>query len=540
MTTGEAVTESLIRHGVDTVFGIPGAHMYDLNDALERADAQIRFVTTRHEQGAGFMAFGYAKSTGRTGVYTVVPGPGALNTAAALCTGYGANAAMLCVTGNVMSHLIGQGRGQLHELPDQLATLQSLTAWAGRIDHPSEAPAKVAEAFRHMHLGRRRPAAVEAPWDVFGQSAPVDLEVDRTRGAPPSPDPRNIEAAASLIAAAENPLIVVGAGAMDAGAEIAKLAEAIKAPVTTHRSGKGVISDRHPLAMNSWAAYKYWPDCDLVIGIGSRLELAHFRWTWRPPGLKTIRIDIDPTEMVRLKPDVGIVADAAEGTGALLQALAKSLNESVDRASQCEKLRNVATRDLETLKPQYDYLRAIRAVLPDDGFYVEEVSQMGFAARLAFPVYQPRTYVTCGYQETLGFGFHTALGVKVANPERAVICVTGDGGFMFGVQELATAVQEKINVVTIVFNNSSYGNVRRDQMERYGGRLIGADLVNPDFVALAESFGAVGMRATDPAALAKALSAAIEKEAPVLIEVPLERGSETSPWPFTLPAPPSP
>src|ERR1700734_3907837 len=173
ITTGQAIAESLIAHGVDTVFGIPGAHMYDFNDALAQRREGLRFITPRHEQGAGYMAYGYAKSTGRPGIYTVVPGPGLLNSAAALCTAYGATAPVLCITGNVMSHLIGQGRGQLHELPDQLALLRGLTKWAERINHPTEAPRIMAEAFRQLACGRVRPVAVEAPWDVFGMKAEV-------------------------------------------------------------------------------------------------------------------------------------------------------------------------------------------------------------------------------------------------------------------------------------------------------------------------------------------------------------------------------
>ncbi|HMD59358.1 MAG TPA: thiamine pyrophosphate-binding protein, partial [Steroidobacteraceae bacterium] len=172
-STGQAITDSLIAHGVDTLFGIPGAHMYDFNDALAERQAQLRFITTRHEQGAGYMAFGYAKSTGRVGVYTVVPGPGVLNSGAALCTAYGATTPVLCITGNIMARLIGQGRGQLHELPDQLALLRGLTKWSERINHPTEAPAVMAEAFRQLASGRIRPVAVEAPWDVFGMKAEV-------------------------------------------------------------------------------------------------------------------------------------------------------------------------------------------------------------------------------------------------------------------------------------------------------------------------------------------------------------------------------
>jgi acetolactate synthase-1/2/3 large subunit len=212
-TTGQAITDSLIAHGVDTIFGIPGAHMYDFNDALAQRKDRIRFITTRHEQGAGYMAYGYAKSTGRVGTYTVVPGPGVLNSGAALCTAYGATTPVLCVTGNIMANLIGRGRGQLHELPDQLALLRGLTKWSERINHPTEAPTVMAQAFRQLSSGRIRPVAVEAPWDVFGMKADVTPIAPLGAAPPPTPDPDSILAAAKLIAAAKRPLITVGAGA---------------------------------------------------------------------------------------------------------------------------------------------------------------------------------------------------------------------------------------------------------------------------------------------------------------------------------------
>ena len=310
MTTGQGIAASLIAHGVDTVFGIPGAHMYDFNDALAREREVLRFITTRHEQGAGYMAYGYAKSTGRPGVYTVVPGPGLLNSAAALCTAYGATAPVLCITGNVMSHLIGQGRGQLHELPDQLALLRGLTKWAERINHPTEAPRIMAEAFRQLASGRVRPVAVEAPWNVFGMKAEVAPTAPLGAYAPPAADPDAIIAAARLIAASKRPLISVGAGALHAGEAVLALARLLQAPVTAHRSGRGIVSDDSPYGLRSVAAHEYWKDADLLIGIGSRLELQHFRWRFLPRGVKIVRIDIDPTEMVRLKPDVGLVTDA--------------------------------------------------------------------------------------------------------------------------------------------------------------------------------------------------------------------------------------
>ncbi|ARQ13998.1 thiamine pyrophosphate family protein (plasmid) [Rhizobium etli] len=534
-TTGQAIARSIVAHGVDTIFGIPGAHMYDFNDALYDAGDKIRFIHTRHEQGAAYMAYGYAKSTGRIGAYTVVPGPGVLNSGAALCTAYGANAPVLCITGNIMSHLIGRGRGQLHELPDQLATMRGITKTAERINHPSEAGTVMAGVVAKMLSGRQGPGAVEAPWDVFGQSAPeIDVPVG-VRVPHPAVNPNQIAAAAALISGASNPMIMVGGGAADASAEIAALAELLQAPVTSHRSGKGIVPDDHPNYLNFVAAYEYWKKVDVLIGIGSRLELQFMRWKWLPKGLKIIRIDVDPTEMVRLKPDLGIVAAARDGTHALADAVAGSRRE--DRTREFAELNDEAKSRFSAVQPQLGYLQAIREALPRDGFFVEEISQMGFTARFAFPVYGPRQYVTCGYQDNLGFGFNTALGVKIAHPDKAVISVSGDGGFMFGVQELATAVQHKIAVVAIVFNNSAYGNVLRDQKQTYKGRTLGSDLTNPDFVALGESFGIRSFRATSPEELKNILETALALDEPVLIEVPVEKGSEASPWPFIHPAP---
>jgi acetolactate synthase-1/2/3 large subunit len=536
-TTGQALARSLIENGIDTVFGIPGAHMYDFNDALYEKREEIRFIHTRHEQGAGYMAYGYAQSTGRIGAYTVVPGPGVLNSGAALCTAYGANSPVLCLTGNIMSHLIGQGRGQLHELPDQLATMRGITKVAERIDHQSQTGTVMAEVIGKMLSGRRGPGAVEAPWDVFGMGGP-ELDLPQSRPAPaPQVNPKQIKAAAAILANARNPLIMVGGGAVEAGDEVALLAKALNAPVTSHRSGKGVVSDDHPNYLNLVAAFDYWKDTDVLIGIGSRLELEYMRWRWLPKGLKVIRIDIDPTEMVRLKPDAGVVADARAGTKALIDALQQTT--CADRTAEFAELNRKARERFSAVQPQVDYLNAIRAALPRDGFFVEEVCQMGFTARFAFPVYGPRQYVTCGYQDNLGFGFNTALGVKVGNPDKAVISVSGDGGFMFGVQELATAVQHNIAVVAIVFNNNAYGNVLRDQKQTYSGRYLGSELTNPDFVKLGESFGVKTFRAISPDELKSLIIKALDLNAPVLIEVPIERGAEASPWPFLHPAPPA-
>ncbi len=534
-STGQAITDSLLAHGVDTLFGIPGAHMYDFNDALAERRAELRFITTRHEQGAGYMAFGYAKSTGRVGVYTVVPGPGVLNSGAALCTAYGATTPVLCITGNIMARLIGKGRGQLHELPDQLALLRGLTKWSERINHPTEAPGVMAEAFRQLASGRIRPVAVEAPWDVFGMKAEVQAIGPLPAVPPPEPDPTAIKAAAKLIAQAKRPLISVGAGALAAGESVLELAKMLQAPVTAHRSGKGIVSAEEPYGMSMVAAFEYWKTADLLIGIGSRLELQYLRWRWQPKDLKVVRIDIDATEFVRLKPDIGIATDAELGTRALINALAPLLPKPESRAAQFREIKARAAQAIRVVQPQMAYIDVIREVLPRDGFYVEEISQVGFTSRFGFPAYRPREYVTCGYQDNLGFGFNTALGVKVANPDKAVVAISGDGGLLYGIQELATAVKYRINVVTVLFNNNSYGNVRRDQIERYGGRLLGVDLHNPDFMKLTESFGALGLRASTPAELKAALTRALAADLPVVIEVPVSQGEECSPWPFIYP-----
>lgn len=535
-TTGQRLTRALLANGIDTIFGIPGAHLYDLTDAFAGAGNALRFVITRHEQGAAYMAYGYAQATGRVGTFCVVPGPGVLNAGAALCTALGANAPVLGLTGNIMAHLIGRGRGQLHELPDQLATLAGLTKITRRIRQTADTGPVVAEVVNAMLSGRRGPGAIEAPWDVFGETAPVEDVSATALPAPSVVHPQEIERAAALIAGARRPLIMVGGGAIEAGAAVMALAEALGAPVMAHRSGKGIVPDDHAYALDLVAAYDgVWAETDLLIGIGSRLELQYLRWSWRPPGLKLLRIDIDPVEKTRLKPDVAVTADAEAGTRALLAALSR--RAPAWSPNDLAALRARSAERLAGLQPQLAYLEAIRRALPRDGILVEEVCQMGFAARLAFPVYGPRRYISCGYQETLGFGFNTALGVKVAEPGKAVVSLNGDGGFLFGAQELATAARHGIGVVAVVFDNAAYGNVRRDQQERYDGRLLGSDLTNPDFVRLAESFGVHAERAASPEALERALTAAIDRDAPAVIVVPMATGSEASPWPFIFPPP---
>jgi acetolactate synthase-1/2/3 large subunit len=534
LTGAEAIVEGLVAHGIDTVFALPGAQIYGLCDALAKSRDRIRTIGARHEQACGYMAFGYARASGKPGVFAVVPGPGILNASAALLTAHSSNQRVLALTGDIPSHAKGRERGQLHELRDQLRILRSLTKWADEIEHPSQAALLVARAFQEMCSGRRGAAALQAPWDYFTTSAAVGPAMTLPPFPIPDVDLDAVDEAAKLVAGARSPMIFVGSGALDASVEVTALAEMIGAPTVSFRGGRGVVSNDHPLGLTIASAQRLWPQTDVAIVIGSRFELLDARWRHRPAGLKIIRIDIDPAEMRRLPATVGIVADAAVGSRALANALGRH-GVPGRRDEAIAAARAEAAVALRTLQPQVAYLEVIREVLPRDGFFVDEISQIGFAAMLAWPAYAPRTFVTSGHQGTLGFGFPTALGVKVAFPERAVVSITGDGGFMFAVQELATAVQYGINLVTLVFNNESYGNVYRDQQQQFGGRLLGSELVNPDFVALAASFGVGASAVKSPAALRPVLERALAADKPMLIEVKVPRGSDSDPWRFIMP-----
>ncbi|OPF95099.1 putative 2-ketoarginine decarboxylase AruI [Rhodopseudomonas palustris] len=538
MTGGEAIVQGLVAHGVDTVFGLPGAQIYGLFDGF--AKAQLKVIGARHEQACGYMAFGYARASGKPGVFSVVPGPGVLNASAALLTAFGCNEPVMCLTGQVPSAYLGKGRGHLHEMPDQLATLRSFIKWAERIEYPGNAPALVARAFQEMMSGRRGPVALEMPWEVFTQTAETGIAQKLDPIAPPAPDPDRVAAAAKLIAQSKTPMIFVGSGALEAGDEILELAEMIDAPVVAFRSGRGIVSNRHELGLTFAAAYQLWPQTDLIIGIGTRMELpTTFRWPFRPEGLKSVRIDIDPAEMRRFAPDAAIVSDSKAGARALADAVSKAgYSKTKGRREAIRAATAKTQQDIQAIQPQMSYLKILREVLPDDAIVTDELSQVGFASWYGFPIYQPRTFLTSGYQGTLGSGFPTALGAKVACPDKPVVAITGDGGFMFGVQELATAVQYNIGVVTLVFDNSAYGNVRRDQVNLFDGRVVASDLVNPDFVKLAESFGVGAARVTSPDHFRPALEKALAAGGPQLIAIDVPRDSEASPWPFIHPAKP--
>lgn len=538
LTGGRAIVEAARRNGMTTIFGVPGVQTYPLFDALHGTDVEL--IVPRHEQAAAYMAMGYAKSTGRTGVFTVVPGPGVLNAAAALCTAMGNCAPVVCLTGQIPSSFVGRGRGHLHELPDQIATLRTFIKDALRIDSASTASALVNQAFRDAAGGRPGPIAVEMCWDTMAAQAPAVIDPALTPLAEPPIDTDAIDSAVRLLATASKPMIMCGAGAQHAARDVEELAATLQAPVTAFRSGRGVVPEDHPLGVASVAARELWDDVDVLVGVGSRLEMPYLRWGdsmryERKPshGPKLIRIDIDPMELRRFEPDVAIVADSATACRLLAERLRGRVAPNRSRRAEIAAAKRTAEAAFERIEPQTSFLRAIRAVMPRDAILVPELSQVGFTTYTgAYPVLGPRTYISEGFQGTLGFGFPTALGAKVANPGKAVVSVTGDGGFMFGVQELATAAQYGIGLVTIVFNNHSFANVLRDQQQHHGGRIIGSRLRNPDFVRLAESFGVAARRVTEPSELRTALEQELAAERPAMIEVALTPGVEATPWPY--------
>ncbi|MNF69752.1 Acetolactate synthase large subunit [compost metagenome] len=534
MTGGDAIVQGLKAHGVDTVFALPGAQIYGLTDALARNTDSLRIFGARHEQTSAYMAFGYARSTGRPGVFTVVPGPGILNASAAMLTAHGCNAPVLALTGDVMSAFKDRGRGQLHELPRQLEILQSVGKYAAHIEQPADTSWHVARAFQEMCSGRPGVVSLQASWDYFTKPAAVAPQAPLPLKPTPPVDSDAVERAAGILSKSKAPMIFVGSGALEASNEVSQLAEVLGAPVVSFRGGRGVVSDDHPLGFTVASGSRLWPQTDVAIVIGSRFELLDIRWRHRPEGLKIIRIDIDPAEVRRISAEVNLLADAGEGSKALAEAVLR-VGAPKHRDADLAEAKASAEQAIQSVQPQLSYLRVIRDVLPRDGFFIEEISQVGFTSIFGFPVYKPRTLVTSGHQGTLGFGFPTALGVKAAHPDKAVVSICGDGGFMFAAQELATAVQYKLNLVTIVFNNSAYGNVYRDQQESFGGRLLGSELVNPDFVKFAESFGVEAHRVNTPAQLRPVLEKAFAADKPVLIEVVVPRGGDTSPWTFLHP-----
>lgn len=525
LTGGQAVVKSLIKEGVELIFGLPGVQNDWLYNALYDYQDEIKVIHTRHEQGAGYMALGYNLASGKVGVTNVVPGPGFLNSTAALATAWGLNAKVLSLVGQIPLKAQGKGRGVLHEIPDQLAIQSQLTKWASRISTPEEAPMVISEAFRQLHNGRPRPVGVEVSMDVLQKEAEIDFS-NYKKATVKSIDieEAQILKVATLISKAKNPLIFVSGGAMGASQEVQQLAELLQAPTFAYRTGKGILSSRHYLSFPVPAAHDLWKEADVVIGIGSHVRMPLAKWGFDDQ-LQYISINIDEkAHNLFIEPTVSVTADAAQAIQLLIPELEKLMRLVPSRAKEMEAFRKAWNEKTAYLEPQSTILKTIREELPDEGILVDELTQVGFASRIVYDAFLPRTYLCTGFMGTLGWGFQTALGAKVAKPNVPVISVAGDGGFMFGVQELATAVQHKIGVILLLFNNNLYGNVREMQENLYDNRVIATDLHNPDFVKMAHAFGANAIKVNNYEDMRKAIRDAKGESLPTVIEVPIPTG----------------
>ena len=532
--------KSLYREGIRVIFGLPGVQLYHAMDALYD-EPGIRFITTRHEQATAYMADGFSRAGGGIGTALMVPGPGLLNAAAAIGTAYSASSPILVLSGQIERDLIGVNRGMLHEVDDQIDCIAPITKWAKRILDPAEVPDAVHEAFFHLKTGRPRPVEIEVPWDILPNQTEIELlekEVHPKR----RPEPADVRSAADALAHAKRPLIWAGGGSREAdlSPELLELSQVLNAPVITTPEGKGALPEDNPLSLGTiynghGPGHNVVPQSDVILVIGSRMHMVP-QVDWSPqPNQKLIQIDADPEEVGRNIPvTTGMAADGRLALQDLLAELGGKTRASQWTLEELDSIRATTKEEIQAMAPlQVEIINSIRRELDDDAIMVSGTTEVGYWSHLAFPALTPRSYLTSSYFATLGYAFPTALGAKVGNPDRQVVATSGDGGFGYASSELATAVQERLNVVTILFNNESFGASYADQENRFGGRVIGTRIHNPDYAKLAESYGAEGIKLSGHQDLRPALRDALKADGPVLIEVPIPNLVP----PFQIPAP---
>ncbi|HEX5500755.1 MAG TPA: thiamine pyrophosphate-binding protein [Thermomicrobiales bacterium] len=526
MTGGEAAVRTLAAQGVETVFGIPGVHTLAIYDAL--IDSGIEHVLGRHEQGVGFMADGYARASGKPAVALIITGPGVTNVATAVGEAYTESTPLLVIASAEERRWLRKMAGNYHDVRDQIGIMRPLTGYAADATTAEQIPELIAEAFRTMQAGRSRPAYVEIPRDLLEQESsfaiPSSTAIDR---AGPSPDAA--AGAADDIAGASKIVIYAGGGAVaaNATAAISALAERLGAPVVTSQLGKGSIPEDHPFAIgNLWepnnAVETMLRQADLAIVVGSKLGVFETEGMAMPLPSRLIRIDIDPAEVGRHYPPTrAIVADARLTVEALNEALAA--RGVAKQGWTAEQVAAIKTKALEQSwgGDNAPYLAALRRAIPRDGILAADTTMMTYLAARRYPVYAPRTWLAPTGYLTLGWALPAALGAKVARPDATVVTIVGDGGFQFTMHELATAVQFRLGVPIVIFNDSTYTAVKMDQATRYDRRYLGVDLVNPDFVALAQAYGIPGVRANSPAELEEQVTLAAQRDLPTIIDTPI-------------------
>ena len=535
MTGGRAVAAMLKAEGIDHVFGIVGTHNTPLYDGLID-EPSIRAVTVRHEQGAALMAAGYARASGRIAACFVVPGPGLTNALTGMGMAYSESAPMLVFAGQNNYDELEREGGHFHELNNSLQVAAAVCGYTARVPSPALVPNTVREALRAIKCQRPRPAYIEMPLEV--QSGTADVTIPGAEACSrPSGNPDDIARAVSVLQAAKKPFIYAGGGveSAEASGALVRVAEALGAPVVTNVYGRGAISDRHPLALgDGWGRLELYNDllseADAVLIVGARLDVvSDIASGGRFPATK-IQIDIDPLVVGQKQSlEIGIIGDAT----AVLETMAAQLSESQPScwfdvmAFQERKKHYLEQRCPAALA----IINDLRAALPDEAIIVDDLTTIGYWMPIAFATYQPRTLIHPGTYGTLGYSLPAAIGAKFACPQQPVISLSGDGGFLFTLQELATAQAEKLDLIAIVFNDNAYGAIRTFQDRVFGNRQIGSDLVNPDFVKLGEAFGANSLR-VNAAKIGETVQQAISQGGLWLIEVPFTPTDDSRlvPW----------
>jgi 5-guanidino-2-oxopentanoate decarboxylase len=519
-TGGQAAIALLERYGVDTVFGIPGVHTLELYRGL--ADSKIRHVAVRHEQGAGFMADGYARASGKPGVCVLITGPGMTNAATPIGQAYSDSVPMLVLSSVNATDDLGKGRGRLHEITSQQAAMAPLTAFSRTVRHAHEMPDAYADAYRIFEAGRPRPVHIELPLDLLAAPGPL-LDERAATAVPPIPDPDLIAKAAALIAGARRPVILAGGGMADHGGVVRALAEKIGAAIIPTVAAKGAVPDSHPLCVGSTLSLpptqELLRSADVIIAVATELAETD-SWIERLPiAGKLIRIDIDPAALCRdYPPEVAILGDGATALAALLAGLANGCRSQIDRA-ELARIRDGVFAALPPLQRKHArVLDALREVLPDDGIVATDMTQIAYTGCYYFRCERPRCWFhPLGYG-TLGYALPAAIGAKLAAPERATVALAGDAGFLFTVQELATAVELKLPLAILLWNNDALAQIAEGMVDK-GIPEIGVRQRNPDFIKLGKAFGCRTVKPTSLARLKSALKTAFAADGPTLIEV---------------------
>lgn len=528
MTGGQAIVETLRAGGVDTVFGLPGVHNLAIYEALYQTPT-LRHIVCRHEQGAGFCADGYARTSGRPGVFITTTGPGATNALTAVAEAWSDSSPVLHLASQLDARLIDGERGVTHEMNDQAGSFRTVTRHCESIRSGERISPAVAECLSAMQSGRPRPAYLDFPQDLLNATGDVTIATPR----PPAlseADSRAVRRAAERLAGARRPVIVAGVGVHRAGASAAllQLAEALQAPVFETTPGRGAIPGDHPLAVGGrWTGesrlIRLLTESDALLAVGTRLGNGSTRgWTMALP--PPIQIDADAAMIGKNYPvEIGLCGDACLVVAQLLAELDRlGTRGSGAHAEETRLLCEQLDAEMRAQHPiPMGVLDSVRAALDRDAIVTNDSLIQYWTAR-HLPVYTPRSYHLPWIYGTLGSALPMAIGAAVAAPDRQVVAIGGDGAFVFTCAELATAVQAGANVVSIVCNDGGYNAMRRHQRNRYGeDHVFASDLVTPDFAAFARSFGAIGYTLQSPDDLGPALGEALAARRPAVIDLPL-------------------